>query len=265
VGGSGRGVLDRPDRGGLSSGTRHASNGATQAPAGTELPAVRGGTLIMALSAEVVDLDPANRRGVPSAAAEHLLCNGLVAQTPDQQIKPDLATSWSVQDTVWTFKLRRGVRFHDGTPFNAAAVKYIFDRYLGGQENVQRASDWTPYVDSVTVVDDATVRFQTKAVDAFFLTRLAAEAGIVSPTAHARLGKDFMKSPVGTGPFKFKDWVPGVSMSAVRNDDYFGDKASLDGVVIRAITEAERHSEQVLTASPRSIGTRRTSRRTSAR
>jgi ABC-type transport system substrate-binding protein len=230
------------------------SAGATQAPAtiqpaggaaaastpnATQQQPVTGGTLTMALSAEVVDLDPANRRGVPSAAAEHLLYNGLVNQSPDQQIKPDLALSWSAQDTVWTFKLRQGVRFHDGTPFNAAAVKYTWDRYLGGKENVQRASDWTPYVDSVSVVDDSTVQFNTKNVDAFFLDRIAAEAGIVSPTAHEKLGKDFMKSPVGTGPFKFKDWTSGVSFSAVRNDDYYGDKAHLDGVVIRAINDAD--------------------------
>ena len=199
---------------------------------------VKGGALVVALSAEVVDMDPANRGGTPTAAAEQLVFNSLVRNTPDQQIKPDLAASWTVDDDKWTFKLRQGVKFHDGTPFNAQAVKYTFDRYLNNTEKVRRAGDWQPYVDGVQVIDDSTIQFRTKGVDAFFLTRLAGEVGIVSPTAHAQLGKDFLKNPVGTGPFKFKEWVPGVSISVVRNDDYFGDKAYLDQVTMRPIPEA---------------------------
>jgi ABC-type transport system substrate-binding protein len=213
-----------------------ASSGA--APTASALQPVRGGTLTVALSAEVVDMDPANTGGVPTAAAEQLIYNGLVRNTPDQQIKPDLAASWTAEGDKWTFKLRQGVRFHDGTPFNAQAVKYTFDRYLINSEKVRRAGDWQPYLDSVQVVDDSTIEFRTKDIDAFFLTRLANEVGIPSPTAHARLGKDYLKAPVGTGPFKFKEWVPGVSFTAIRNDDYFGDKAHLDQVIMRPIPEA---------------------------
>jgi ABC-type transport system substrate-binding protein len=217
-----------------SSGAAAAAQGSSS---GAAAQPVRGGTLTVALSAEPVDTDPANTGGTPSMAAEQLIYNAVVRQTPDQQIRPDLALSWAAEDDKWTFKLRQGVRFHDGTPFNAAAVKYTFDRYLVNSEKVRRAGDWQPYLDSVQVIDDATVQFKTKGIDAFFLTRLANEVGIVSPTAHAKYGKDYLKSPVGTGPFKFKEWVPGVSISAVRNDDYFGDKANLDQVIMRPIPE----------------------------
>jgi ABC-type transport system substrate-binding protein len=214
-----------------------AAAGAATTPAAASQPGVRGGTLTIALSAEPVDTDPANTGGTPSMAAELLMYNGLVNLTPDQQIVPDLAESWTVADDTWTFKLRQGVNFHDGTPFNAAAVKYMFDRYLVNSEKVRRAGDWMPYLASVEAVDDATVQFKTKGIDAFFLNRLAGEVGIVSPTQHQKLGKDYLKNPVGTGPFKFKEWVPGVNITVVRNDDYFGDKAYLDQVTMRPITE----------------------------
>jgi ABC-type transport system substrate-binding protein len=198
---------------------------------------VRGGTLTIALSAEPVDTDPANTGGTPSMAAELLMYNGLVRLTPDQKIFPDLAESWTVTDDTWTFKLRQEVKFHDGTPFDAAAVKYTFDRYLVNTEKVRRAGDWLPYLASVEAVDASTVQFKTKGIDAFFLNRLSGEVGMVSPTQHQKLGKDYLKNPVGTGPFKFKEWVPGVSISVVRNDDYFGDKAYLDQVTMRPISE----------------------------
>lgn len=218
---------------------------ATRAPAAAAAPTqaaasqaeVRGGTLTVALSAEPVDTDPANTGGTPSMAAELLMYNGLVYLTPDQKIVPDLAESWTVADDTWTFKLHQGVKFHDGTPFNAAAVKYMFDRYLTNTEKVRRAGDWLPYLASVEAVDDSTVQFKTKGIDAFFLNRLAGEVGILSPTQHQKLGKDYLKNPVGTGPFKFKEWVPGVSITVVRNDDYFGDKAYLDQVIMRPISE----------------------------
>jgi peptide/nickel transport system substrate-binding protein len=214
-----------------------APSGPTVAPAANGPQPARGGSLTVALSAEPVDTDPGNTGGVPTAAVEQMIYNGLVRQTPDQQIKPDLATSWTVDEDRWTLKLRPGVRFHDGTPFNAQAVKTMFDRYLTNTEKLRRAGDWLPILDSVQVVDDSTVLFQTRGIDAYFLIRLAGEVGIPSPTALAKYGKDYLKSPVGTGPFKFKEWVPGVSFTVVRNDDYFGDKALLDQVTMRPIPE----------------------------
>jgi peptide/nickel transport system substrate-binding protein len=213
-----------------------AASKPTSAPASVQ--GTRGGTLTIALSAEPVDMDPANSGGTPTAAAEQLIYNTLVRNTPEQTVRPDLAASWTAEDDLWTFKLRQGVKFQDGTPFNAAAVKYTFDRYLINSEKVRRAGDWQPFLDSVTVMDDSTVQFKTKGIDAFFLTRMGGEVGIVSPTAHAKLGKDYLKAPIGTGPFKFKEWIPGVSFTAVRNDDYWGDKAFLDQVVMRSIPEA---------------------------
>lgn len=198
----------------------------------------RGGTLIYATPADVVNLDPAQGAGSPATVVQAMLFNYLVKNTPTLQIEPDLATSWKVDGLKWTFNLRQGVKFHDGTPFNAQAVKAHFDRMLG-PEKPNRASRWVPYLDSVAVVDDATVTFTTRFPDPFFLDRLASDSGAIpSPTAVQKYGQDFRRNPVGTGPFKFKEWIPDERVVVVRNDEYWGEKAYLDQVVIRPIPEA---------------------------
>ena len=112
------------------------------------------------------------------------------------------------------------------------------DRFFTGDKPL-RTSIWTSSVDRVEVVDELTVRFVTKGVNAFFLTKIADSSGyLVSPDAIKKYGKDLSKNAVGTGPFKFSEWVKDERFVAVRNDDYWGDKAYLDKVVIRAMPEA---------------------------
>ncbi len=198
----------------------------------------RGGSIVFATTADVDNLDPALTGGTIASNLKKLLYNTLVRQQPDLSFKPDLATSWNVsQDGLtWTFNLVKGAKFHDGTPFNADAVKFHFDR-LYSPERPQTYRDFEPYLDRVEVVDENTVRFVTKFPDAFFLDRIAG-ARYESPDAFKKFGKDIAKNPVGTGPFKFKEWTKDVRVVVVRNDDYFGDKAFLDQVTIRAVPEA---------------------------
>ncbi|HLW60053.1 MAG TPA: ABC transporter substrate-binding protein [bacterium] len=197
----------------------------------------RGGTLVYASSADIISLDPAYGGDTISSAPEFMIYDYLVRYTPDLRLKPDLAVSWVSEGTTWTFKLRQGVTFTDGTRFNAGAVKAHFDRMIG-QEKPFRASYWVPYVESVAVIDDATVQFRTKFTDAAFLTRLAGiGAAIESPAAFQQYGKDLARHPVGTGPFKFVEWVDGERLVMVRNDNYWGSKALLDQVTIRPIAD----------------------------
>jgi peptide/nickel transport system substrate-binding protein len=228
--------------------TAPAAPAATAAPAAKPTAAAaaqpaagaprRGGTLVYASTADVLSLDPSFGGGVPSAAVRYMLYNGLVKYTPDLKLVQDLATAWKSEGNSWTFTLRQGVKFHDGTPFNAEAVKYHFDRMIG-PENVGRASRWVPFLEKTEVVDANTVRFTTKAPDPFFPHRLAGDSGTIpSVEAHKKFGKDLDKNPVGTGPFKFKEWTKDVQVVVVRNDDYWGEKALLDQVVFRPIPEA---------------------------
>ncbi len=155
------------------------------------------------------------------------------------QLEPALAESWttSKDGLVWTFKLRRGVTFHDGSPFNAKAVKYFFDRVLG-DEKPFKASLYTPVVQGAEAVDDATIRVTLKQPFAAFLFIMAHSAGaIVSPAAHQKWGKDLALHPSGTGPFKFLEWVKGDHVTLERNDAYWGGKPHLDRVVIKTVRE----------------------------
>jgi ABC-type transport system substrate-binding protein len=211
----------------------------TAASAATVSPGQRGGTLTFGSSADVVSLDPANISDTISQNVFQMLYTPLVKQTPNLDLVPGLATNWTANDRVWTVTLRQGVKFHDGTPFNAAAVKAHADRILGDEKPLL-ASQWVPYVAAVDVVDDFTVRFTTKADDAFFPNRLTGGVGsIESPAAFQKYGKDLTKNPVGTGPFKFVEWVSGDHVTVARNDDYWGGAPYLDKVITRVLPDPE--------------------------
>jgi len=198
-----------------------------------------GGVLAYAAGADPDSLDPPNTDSNPGEAVGRMMYNYLVKFDAKLNLLPDLATSWSQSKDglTWTFKLRSGVKFHDGTPFNAEAVKYNFERFLGAEKPL-KASLHSPIIKSVEAVDAATVKFTLKVPFAFFLNNLAHSAsGIVSPTAHKKWGKDLTLHPVGTGPFKFVEWVRGDRVVVERNPDYFDGKARLDKIIVRTIRE----------------------------
>ena len=198
-----------------------------------------GGALVYAAGADPDSLDPANTDSNPGEAIGRMMNNFLVKFDAKLQIRPDLATSWaqSKDGLTWTFTLRKGVKFHDGTPFNAEAVKYNFERFLGPEKPL-KAGLHTPIIKSVDVVDEYTVKFSLKVPFAFFLNNLAHSAtALVSPEAHKKWGKDLTLHPVGTGPFKFVEWVRGDHITLERNDEYFEGKPRLDKVVVRTVRE----------------------------
>jgi len=209
---------------------------AAAAPAVTP---TRGGTLVIAQGTDATTLDGHLYTDSPTASIMEHMIETLFSFEPDGKIIPKLATSHtaSADGKTWTLKLRTGVRFHDGTPFNAEAVKFNLDRVLAPATRaafrflIDRVTD-------VTVIDDTTVRIVTNASFAPMIAHLAhSGTGIQSPTAIRRLGVDYSRSPVGTGMFKFKEWVRGDRVVMTRNDDYWGEKAYLDEVVYRAIPE----------------------------
>ena len=200
----------------------------------------RGGTLTYANSADVVGMDPAYVGGTVSQIPMFMIYEQLVSYTPAIKFRPALATSWEAKDKFWPFQLRRGATFHDGTPFNAGAVKAHFDRLLGPERPTGR-SQYVPIIDAIDVLDTNTIRFTTKNVEAFFLELIASDATgcIESPEAVKKYGKDITRNPVGTGPFRFVEWVKDDRIVVDRYDGYWGDKAYLDRVVIRPVPEAE--------------------------
>lgn len=200
-------------------------------------------SLIFASSADATTLDPHNTTDSQSDQVIWMLYNALIRYDENMDFVPDLATSWSVapDDVTWTFELREGVRFHDGAPFDAHAVKANFDRVLDPDQGHNRRSLFLP-IDRVEVVDDFTVNIVTKYPFGAFEPMMAhVSATIVSPKMAAEKGKDFGYSAdatAGTGPFRIVSWRKDLELVIERNDDYWGENAKLEQVIYRPIPES---------------------------
>jgi len=214
-----------------------------QALAANDAP-VYGGTLIFGKGRDATRLDPADTTdGESSIVTENLFDKLLHFQEDSTALEPGLATSWEVSPDgkTYTFHLRQGVRFHDGTPFDADAVKINFDRQrkpLEGQQFEFWQSFFEPVVDEVTVVDPQTVRISLRENDATFLSNLAMfSMGIVSPAALAKYGADVARHPVGTGPFRFVKWDPNQKIVLAANEDYWDGRPYLDKLIFKPVPE----------------------------
>lgn len=184
-----------------------------------------GGELVWALAGVVSnDILDAHRTGfAPSTRVMRSLYDSLVVELPDHTFGPWLAESWTLSDDKksYTFKLRKDVKFHDGTTFNAEAVKFNFDRAFDpATKSFLGKNALGPY-ESTEVVDEYTVKVHFSTTFAPFLSNVAkVDLGIVSPAAVQKYGEAFPQNPVGTGPFKVGKLVPGTELDLVRNPDY---------------------------------------------
>src|SRR2546429_2304382 len=166
------------------------------------------------------------------------MLEGLLTLDENMQVKPALAASYEVMSpTRVRFKLRPNVKFHDGTPFTAEAVSSTFDGALNGRPPARWAS-LAGSLSHAEVVDTLTVDVVTREPYGPILRTLAMYCmGIVSPTAVGKMGPDFSRAPVGTGPFKFVEWKTNTHVIIERNPDYWGDKALVDRVVFKVVPE----------------------------
>ncbi|QYO78978.1 ABC transporter substrate-binding protein [Devosia salina] len=222
------------------------------APASAQTPP---NVLVVGQIAEPASLDPHVSTAANDFRIAMNIYDGLVRNKQGTlEIEPALATDWTISDDglEYTFNLREGVTFHDGSPFNAEAVKFNFDRML--DENHPFA-DTGPFplafffssVENVEVVDDLTVKFTLNEPFAPFMSNLASATGlIVSPAAVEKYGADYGRHPVGTGPFKFEEWQSNTSVVTSRNDDYWDGAPSLEAVIYRPITDANTRVAEML-------------------
>ncbi|MEZ5863985.1 MAG: ABC transporter substrate-binding protein [Geminicoccaceae bacterium] len=207
----------------------------------------RGGKLVATSQVKVTSMDPVNGNayGGTEGVVYLAVYERLVRQNEAGEFVPELAESWELapDGKSITFKLRQGVTFHDGTPFDAAAAKFNLDRLLDPEEATQAYRLYPDYA-GTDIIDDHTIRVNLKNPSSIIMPGLTYKGGLMmSPTAYKELGEDIARHPVGTGPFVFEDWVPGDHVSLKKNPNYWqiGEDGEplpyLDEIVIRVIAK----------------------------
>jgi peptide/nickel transport system substrate-binding protein len=222
-----------------------ATTGAGEAPTSAGPP--QGGTIVVGLQAEPTTLDSQQISDYNSHRAAYGIYDMLLRfKDESTEVEPGLAESWdiSTDGLEYTLHLRHGIKFHDGTDLNAEAVKFNIDRQIDVNHPYHDTGEF-PYaeftwgmVDNVSVVDEFTVKFTLKDRFAPFLNHLAMHpAAMASPAAIQKYGRDFSINPVGTGPFKFVSWTPGVEVVLEKNPNYWRGAPNIDKVIYRPIIE----------------------------
>jgi peptide/nickel transport system substrate-binding protein len=204
---------------------------------------VSGGTVTMAWDQDGASLAPYQETySIERDVFQHIFETLVVYDPKTHRYVPGLATRWNVSrdGKTWTLKLRRGIKFSDGTSFNAAAAKFTLDWIVNP---TSKASPFTSgfltgYSRSVAV-NPTTLVVHFRQVDGRFLDGLSSpNLGMVSPAAVKKYGAaEFGRHPVGTGPFLFKEWVSGSHITLVRNPRYWGKKTYLDSVIFQIIRD----------------------------
>ncbi len=224
-----------------------AGGDSTSAETPAEGDPVQGGTLRVAHPTAPTTLDPAAGNSGYDHIYLYPMFDTLVNFVPETlEALPGLASSWEFTDeTTLVLNLNEGVSFHDGTAFNAEAVK----------ANLERSKTWEKSniagdlinVDTVDVVDEYTVQINLTQPDTALPLILSDRAGMmVSPTAFNTDPDGFGQNPVGTGPFQFDEWLTGESVTVKRNDNYWGDPAHLDSIVFSIIIDRDTAINAVL-------------------
>lgn len=215
-----------------------------------------GKTLIYGRGADAKLLDPIQvTDGESFKPTDQIFDNLVEYDQKTTEVVPGLAESWETSEDglTWTFHLRKGVQFHDGTPFNAEAVVYNFQRWMDPEHPEHKGGEFPYYgymfsgfkgdeghlIESVSAQDEYTVQFKLKKPLGPFLSNLAMSPfGIASPTAVKKDPVKFAQHPVGTGPFKFESWKKNDTVVLVKNENYWKKgQPKLDRVIFKSIPD----------------------------
>jgi peptide/nickel transport system substrate-binding protein len=216
----------------------------------------KGGTLIEGGASDVRTFNPVLVGDTTSGLITGLVFNGLVDIDPDTlQPVPNLATKWDVgpDNKTYTFTLKQGVKFHDGSPFTADDVKFTYDALMNPDTGTQRAGTLVPRIASVEVKDPQTVVFTLKDVIAPFLTQNCSYGIVPKSIMGSVAPKDWRThpfsttKPVGTGPFMFKEYKQGASVTLSGNPNYHMGPTALDTYIYKVVPDSTVLLQQLKT------------------
>ena len=232
------------------SGQTSTEGGSAQTQAGskeTEAGGSTGGsgeykdTVVWAQGADVTSLDPHQGKETPAVEVTDQIFDTLtVVDAATGELQPQIAESWDQNsDTSYTFHIRQGVKFHDGSEVKAEDVKFSLDRAI----NSAAVSYIVDFIDKVDVVDDYTVNVELKASYAPALRNLSVPFAAIVPKAVVEADEEAFKlHPIGTGPYKFVEWKQGDSVTLERFDDYYAGPAETQKLVMKVIPEASQRT-----------------------
>jgi len=211
--------------------------------------AASAATFRVAVGIDPDTLDPVQNTTTTVANVVDYMVETLTFLDPKGDVRPMLAESWTMSPdgTQYTLKLRKGVTFHDGTPFDAKAVKWNLDRLKDPSVRVPVRAPFP--LKEIEVVDPATVKITLLRPSAPFVMALTSTtAGLVSPASADQHGNEYknMQHPVGTGPYVFKERKKGESITVTLYDKYWGKKPTYDTVVFRVVPEAATRESLIL-------------------
>lgn len=196
--------------------------------------------VVVAQGVDPTKLDPDMHRETPSGNVILNIYDSLVERDWDEKIQPDLAESWKIiNDTTVEFKLRQGIKFSNGEPFNAAVVKYNFERVAGLMPDAKKTLNARDYrsIKGVDIIDDYTVQILTKHPDPLLLSYVAQKYMVPIEYTKKDNFKALATKPVGTGPYTLKSWMKGSELVLTAKKDYWKGAPKIDEVVFRPIPE----------------------------
>jgi peptide/nickel transport system substrate-binding protein len=215
----------------------------------------RGGSITVGLELDIPGFDPIKVGVFDTAAqmASSLIFDTLTTLDDRGKATPKLAVSWTHTDDfkTWTFKLRSGVKFHDGTAFDAQAVAFNYAR-MKDPANKCRCAFYLQNIEKVEAADDLTVVYRLRDPSALMPELLAASGSTTvmqSPAAIEKLGDDYNRHPVGTGPFVLTSWTAGDRLVLERNPAYWNTgRPYLDRVVMRPLPDSQARFASLLSS-----------------
>ena len=196
--------------------------------------------LVVAQGGDIATFDPHMSTSANDIRVSFNVFDNLVSRHPDQKLHPGLATEWKLEgQTTWRFKLRPGVKWHNGDPFSSADAKFSLDRTLDPAAKVRVSTVFTS-IDRIETPDAATLVVHTKKPDPLLPARLAFYGGQIVPKKYLEsVGVDtFNQKPIGTGPVRFVSWVKDDKAVFEANPDYWAGRSDFDRMIFRSVPEA---------------------------